>query len=237
MKPPTRALPFGFAAALFLTAGSVSADQAAAPPPLPPPAPSNVPPEGVRNAPPPYAAPTPPEHREDTVVGPRATFGGYGAPSLKMTGLAGDAVMLVGGEGGLIIGSSVVVGAAGYSTVTNVVSPATLQPIAGDAHLGMFYGGPRLGGIVRPLKRTHLTLGVLVGPGRASSENPDGTYYRSETFWVVEPDLGAEVNLSYHARLGVVGSYRFVGGTSAVGFTSTRLSGPAAALTLRFGSF
>jgi hypothetical protein len=171
------------------------------------------------------------------MLGSKLTHGGYGAPSLKVTALAGDALLLFGGEGGWVIGRGVVVGAAGYTSATSVVSPNALQSPAGDAHLRISYAGARFGGIIRPLKRVHMTVGVIVGGGGATTENSGDTFHHTERFWIVEPDLGAELNVARYVRFGLSGTYRFVGGTDAPGFTPTRLNGPAAALTLRFGQF
>jgi hypothetical protein len=243
MSPLARLPSYLAVAVLLLAARSARADEA--PPPEPrqapladdAPAPYVIPPPVMRAAPPPV--PPPPEADEggDTVLGSHVSHGAYGAPSLKMTTLAGDGAMLVGGEGGWIIGRALVLGGAGYGTVTNVVSPEPLQPAAGNAHLTISYGGVRLGGVVGSNRRTHVTLGVLIGGGGARSETESGTFRRSDSFFVVEPDLAAEVNLARHVRLALGGSYRFVGATEVTGFTPTRLGGPAATLALRFGSF
>jgi hypothetical protein len=173
----------------------------------------------------------------ETEPGSGISHGGYGAPSLKVTTLGGEAAMLIGAEVGWIIGRTLVLGAAGYGSATNATSPASLQPASGGANLGMGYGGFRVGGIIGARKLTHVTVGALVGGGGATSATTTGTFRQSDGFFVVEPDLAAEVNLARHVRLAVGGSYRFVAGTDVAGFTATRLSGPAAALALRFGEF
>lgn len=214
---------------MFFSARSVLADG---------PPPDESVPTVVRPAPPPVPEPADSEDEGGrTVLGRHVSHGAYGGPSLKVTSLAGDGAMFVGGEGGWIIGHQLVLGGGGYASVTDVVSPQSLQPARGNAHLSMGYGGFRFGGIVRPRRLTHLVFGVLVGGGGASSTTRDGFFRQSDGFFVVEPDLAAEVNLATHVRIGIGGSYRFVGGTDVSGFTSTRLSGPAAGLTLRFGKF
>jgi hypothetical protein len=193
---------------------------------------------GFRAAPPPLPEPDADLGADgDTVLGTHVDHGGYGSPELKLTALNGRSALLVGGEGGWIIGRRLVLGGGGYGAATEVTAPSILQSPGGNAHLGMGYGGFRLGGIVGSRKLTHVTFGVLIGGGGATASTSDGTYHRSDTFFVVEPDLGAEVNLARHVRLGLGGTYRFVGGTEVSGFTSTRLNGPAAMLALRFGVF
>jgi hypothetical protein len=167
-------------------------------------------PVALRVAPPPLAEPDADQGADaDTVLGSHVEHGGYGSPELKLTSLSGRSALLVGGEGGWIIGRRLVLGGGGYGAATEVQSPSVLQPAGGDAHLSM--------------------------GGGATSSTSDGSFHRSDSFFVVEPDLAAEVNLARHVRLAIGGSYRFVGGTEVTGFTATRLNGPAATLALRFG--
>lgn len=218
--------------AMALVARNASADGAA-----PAPDGQDDGPTIARPIPPPVPPPPDADDGGDTVLQNHLTHGGYGAPSLKITSLAGDPTLLAGAEGGWIIGHAIVLGGAGYTTVTDVVSPAVLQPASGNARLGLGYGGFRFGAIFRHRRVAHLTMGLLVGGGGADSETKDGSYHRSDRFFVVEPDLTGEVNVARHVRFALGGTYRFVGGTEVAGFTATRLSGPAALFSLRFGEF
>jgi len=163
--------------------------------------------------------------------------GGYGAPSFKFTRLASTPTMLAGVEGGWIIDHRVVLGGAGYATVHDVSSPMALQNPSQGAALGIRYGGFRAGTIIDVARRTQLTAGMLIGGGLGSSETRTGSFRRSDTFYVVEPDLEAEIALSGHVRFALGASYRFVGGMGAFGFTPSVLGGPAATMSMRIGAF
>lgn len=121
--------------------------------------------------------------------------------------------------------------------MTSVVSPLSLQSTTGNAHLGIGYGGFRMGAIFANDWRVHGSFGVLLGGGTAWSENRTLTFHRSDAFVVIEPDLEAELNLTRYARFAVGAGYRFVGATEEPGFTERRLGGPSAMATLRFGEF
>lgn len=185
-------------------------------------------------------SPAPPDAEDDGVgyvLTSKLVTGGYGAPELKVSSLAGDAVLLAGGQGGWILGHSVVLGGAGYTTITDVISPGSLQSPMGNARLGLGYGGFRMGVILAAKSRIHATAGLLLGGGTARSDTRDDSFRRRDSFFVIEPDLEAEANIARHIRLALGATYRFIGNTEERGFTSTRLSGPAAMLSFRFGEF
>lgn len=161
--------------------------------------------------------------------------GGYGAPTLRASTLAGDGVMLAGGEGGWILAHSLVLGAAGYGTLTNVVAPRSLQSSLGDARLGMGYGGIRAAAIFADDWRVHGVFGVLVGGGSAWSEDARSTVRRIDGFLVIEPELNLEVNITHNVRAALGGGYRFAANADAPGFTPRRLGGPVALFTVRLG--
>lgn len=174
---------------------------------------------------------------EPSVYGQYAVSGGYGAPVMKASTLAGEGILLVGGEAGWVLAHSVFVGGGGYGSVTSVVSPPSLQSTAGDARLGLGYGGLRMGGIIGNELPLHGSFALLLGGGSAWTENRDLSYHRSETFLVIEPQVEAEANLGRHVRFALGGGYRLIGNTEAPGFTPRRLGGPVGTLTLRVGEF
>jgi hypothetical protein len=157
---------------------------------------------------------------------------------MKLTSLASTAALLGGVQGGWIIGHRLVVGGAGYGLVSDVVSPDILQPSNGDrAHVSFGYGGLRLGAIVAPRSVAHATFGVLLGGGGLGSQTNTGLAHRSDSFFVVEPEVALEANLARHVRLDLGFTYRFVGGTELAGLSGTTLSGPAGSLAVKFGEF
>lgn len=174
---------------------------------------------------------------EPLFINEKVVKGGYGGAQIKATTLAGDPVMLAGGEAAWILAHSLVLGGGGYGTVTNVTSPGSLQSTTGHAHLGIAYGGLRAATILGNDWRVHGSFGVLFGGGRAWSETNDLGYHRGEGFLVIEPDVEAEANLTRFLRVALGAGYRFVANTEEPGFTPRRLGGPVAVATLRLGEF
>jgi hypothetical protein len=133
---------------------------------------------------------------------------------------------------------TLVLGGAIHGSGIPVRSPPILQSPANDALLSLGYGGVRVGAIVRSSERVHLTLGMLVGTGGASSATTDSTFRRSADIFVIEPDVAIQINAFPHVRFAITGAYRYadpMGGPS--GFTVSRLSGPSLGISLRVGEF
>ena len=168
----------------------------------------------------------------------RLDLGAYVAPQLKLTSLTSRAALLAGGEAGVVLDHVLVLGAAGYGTLTEVVSPAALQPPAGGAaDLSLGYGGLHVGGVLWSRRPVHVTFGVLAGGGSVRSETDAGAGRRTAGVLVVEPDVEIEVPLGRWVRVSAGVSFRLVEGTDLPSLTSRALSGPAAGVALKVGSF
>jgi hypothetical protein len=116
--------------------------------------------------------------------------------------------------------------------------------------LEMGYGGLRLGYLLMPKSVVHLGFGLLIGGGGVAALSKDQlpvvkngavSYERrvdnSDAFFVTEPEIEAEINVTNFMRVAVSGSYRFVAGIHSPGLSSWDIAGPAAGVALRFGSF
>jgi len=182
------------------------------------------------------------------------TFGGYGAVETKFTGLDSKAALLVGGRGGLIINHFFSIGLGGYGLVTKqsidklkVSDPYNLDS---TAYLRVGYGGLHLGISAEPNSLLHITGGLLIGGGWVaytsnysySNHNhnfgeSDWTVYNSSAFFVMEPYLGAELNVTSFFRLEASASYRFVSGVELPLTKNSDIGGVSGNLTFKFGKF
>jgi hypothetical protein len=159
----------------------------------------------------------------------RFESGGYGAPDLRLSNVAGSAGLFMGSQGGWIINHHFVFGGAGYGLVNDV---KLTRGVPRDVSFA--YGGFRPGvmfGVAGDA--LHITGGLLLGAAGVSLG--DG----SKTTFVAEPDVGLDFTITSWLRAGVSASYRF---GAPVGEGITRLafndlSGPAAGLNVKFGSF
>jgi len=159
--------------------------------------------------------------------------GGYGAPEMKLTPIASSTGLLMGSQGGWIIARTIVVGGAGYGLV-NDVKPTLAGAESAPLELG--YGGFRGGFVLFSQRRLHLTGGVILGGGRVAT-GPRAEEMTGASFFVVEPDTAAELNVLSWLRLTLGGSYRFTSTPEGTGLRAAQLSGPAATFSVKFGSF
>ena len=194
-----------------------------------------------------------------TIFGNDLKSGGYGAPELKVGPVNGESSLFLGGRGGWIIGHRFVLGGGGYGMTNNntfMEDPAHKPSGLPDdstrvIKLDMGYGGLLLEYIAMPKKAVHLSFPVLIGAGGtnlgaryyvAQSEYlPEGVatydYVENSGFFLVEPGVYLELNMTRFFRLTAGGTYRFVSGTDLVRLNDSNLSGFTFNFALKFGSF
>lgn len=194
-----------------------------------------------------------------TIFGNDFSSGGYGAPELKMGPVNGENSLFMGGRGGWIIGHKFVIGGGGFGLVTkNTFSEDPADKPSGlptdstrSIKIDMGYGGLLLEYIVLPKKAVHLSIPVLIGAGGSSlgaetyvnqgnSYSEDWATYdfvESTGFFVLEPGLYLELNMTRFFRLSVGGTYRYIGGANLKRLSNTDLSGYTVNLALKFGGF
>ncbi|MGX5820573.1 hypothetical protein ACWKWU_20415 [Chitinophaga lutea] len=174
----------------------------------------------------------------------KVRVGGYGAPTIKYTTFDKKSALILGGNAGVMLNSQLMLGAGGYALVNNIEAPRTN---AGDPTLywNMWYAGFVPEYTIRSNKLFHLAVGALIGGGGVmKSERYHGGGFDDDyepqdysSFFVGEPHVTFEMNITSYLRIGVGGSYRFVQGSSTPGITDDRLSGPAAHFTIKAGRF
>lgn len=196
-----------------------------------------------------------PEEEEPPYDGPAALLedgndsihiGGYGGLSLQGTSINGDAGLLVGGEGALLLGHRLAIGGAGYGLASEVNGP---EYDNGDSSvLGFGYGGVVLRYHIMS-KRSPVTasVGTLIGAGgltliRKTSTEFDYEYdydddSEANAFFVAEPAAQVNLHLTKWMRLGVTGGYRFVRGPSLGPVSDGDLEGVTAGGHMQFGWF
>ncbi|HKO14944.1 MAG TPA: hypothetical protein VJU87_01840 [Gemmatimonadaceae bacterium] len=173
------------------------------------------------------------------------TSGGYGAPVQRLSAIAGKSVLFTGLEGGWIMNHRFVLGAAGYGLATqNVRNPgAALRDSRGRAPVvEMGYGGVTFGYVPQSTKLVHLSFQTLIGGGGLTYDMQDIAGVRPEDapadgFFVLEPSVEGELNVTRFFRIGVGAGYRFVSGASLEGLGDRDLRGASASLTFRLGRF
>jgi len=106
----------------------------------------------------------------------------------------------------------------------------------------MGYGGVTFGYVAQPMRVVHLTAQALIGGGGLTYDVQDIAGVRPEDapadgFFVVEPSVQGELNVSHVFRIGLGAGYRFISGASLDGLRDRDLRGASASLTLKLGRF
>jgi hypothetical protein len=179
------------------------------------------------------------------------TSGGFGGPVLKLTSMFDNTSLLVGGRGAWVINRTFAIGGGGYGLVT----PRTVRTGATsdlDTNYNVGYGGGELEVILMSDDVVHFSAMTLVGAGAVSTDTrsrrmQDGEWdwdhntITSDVFFVLEPQVNVEVNLTEWFRIAAGASYRLVNGVDTrVGTTTignSDLSGLSGVLTLKFGLY
>ncbi len=177
--------------------------------------------------------------QEETLINGDIESGGFGGPMIQVTKINGEGAILVGGRGGWIINHSFVLGGGGYG-LANDISAKVPDAVNGFRHIDLGYGGLDLEYIAASDRLVHLSVGLLVGGGGVRYKNEDAMNdHRSmDGFFVAEPSLTVNCNVTRFFRIGAGASYRYVNGVNAGGITSdAELSGVSATLILKFGKF
>lgn len=176
---------------------------------------------------------------EQTLITGELEHGGYGSPVIRFTTINNDFAVMVGGQGGWIINHKLVLGVGGYGLVTD---HDMLSPDYKNKKLGMGYGGFFLGYVDNSDRIAHPACQILIGAGSIEERDQDGDDSwddpnNNDAFFVVEPQMGLEVNLTYFMRMELSMGYRWVNGVERFGYTDSDIGGPSGSLTIKFGRF
>jgi hypothetical protein len=176
----------------------------------------------------------PREPTDETLVTERTSIGLFGGPVVKFSEVNNEFAVLVGGYGGFVFNHTFMIGGGGYG-LTNEITTGVYP--YGPLYLRCGYGGLMLGYVLGSRKVAHLSFHSLIGGGAVSLE-PDYFYdWYDDAFFVFEPGLDFEFNVTRHFRMGIGGTYRFVQGIDTYGLTDEDVSGASVSLTFKFGSF
>lgn len=177
-----------------------------------------------------------------TLVDGSVTHGGFGGPSVKFGDVAGSASVWVGGRGGWIMNLSehhaISLGGGGYGLVTNHRVPV---PVDGNDDLYALngYGGFIFEYTNQSYKLIHFTVSSLIGGGGLllRERNYEDVSDEVNSYFIFEPEVNAELNVTSFFRITAGASYRMTSGISEFGFGDSDFSGLQGTITLKFGGF
>lgn len=172
----------------------------------------------------------------------------FGALDLKISDLKSERSLLVGAYGGFIINRRYLFGVAGYGIVTNVEFEGIVpgEPNPKQLHLHGGYGGIIIGGTIAPKELVHISFPIVLGAGSIEVvdkdffiNNPADSEFTIENsvFFVAEPGIEVEFNITKYFRLGAGATYRYISGLELDNVKDDDISGTTAILSFRFGRF
>lgn len=173
---------------------------------------------------------------------------GFGGLDMKVGDFNEERALFTGAYGGVIINKHYILGIAGYGLVTSNRFIGNVPGADTPKELDMYggYGGLMIGGIIAPKSVLHISIPVILGVGNVyvSDENffnnsidTDFTIDQS-TFFVIEPGLSIEANITPSFRISLGASYRMVRGSSLnQPIKDDDLTDITGLFSLRFGRF
>jgi len=182
--------------------------------------------------------------QDATLVDGDIDHGYYGGLITKVTPINGQLGFMLGAEATWVVDRQLYVGAQAIG-IANEVDAVKRQSDNTPYVMWVNELGGRAGYILNSDDLVHFSAGALIGAGslqladRYPWTDPADveTYGGQDYYFIVEPEVAAELNVAPWMRAKVAGSYRIVNGAETEGVADDDLSGPAGALTLMFGSF
>lgn len=177
--------------------------------------------------------------------------GGFGAVSIKFSTIKNKSGVLVGGYGGWLINHQLLIGLGGYGLANNVAADNSVVSIYNFIRQPLItfgYGGAIFEYYIQPNSVVHSSVSLLIGGGGVLyRQSGAGDYfnaswgdpYRSSTntVFVLEPGVSAELNVASYCKIGVNASYRYVSGVDITGLQNSDLSNFSAGIAFKFGKF
>lgn len=187
----------------------------------------------------------------ETIFSKSKSNGGYGAFSIGYSQIDGRDALITGARGAFIFDHSFAIGLGGYGFVNNLDynsyrydNPEDRFMLAGG------YGGVFLEPIIGGTKPVHVSFPILVGMGGvALVENNSwgwnwdidpyhsGYEYDHDLFFVFEPAVELEFNLTRFFRAAAYASYRFTSEIELYETDNDVLKGFNFGMTFKFGKF
>ena len=183
------------------------------------------------------------EKEMTTIFSKSRSNGGYGALSFSYTQIDGKDAFLVGARGAWIMDHSFAVGIGGQGFVNDINHHHWRENNLND-NLAGGYGGIYLEPILGPRWAVHISLPVLLGVGGIANVEYDdweGHWMddnsNEDVFFVLEPAIELEFNMTRHMRLAGSFGYRFTTNIEMENTDPDVLEGFNMGVVLKFGKF
>jgi hypothetical protein len=179
-----------------------------------------------------------------SLIGKDTRFGFYGALNTHYSRVAKQDALSFGGRVGITLNHSLGLGIGG-NMVTNNFNNNWALP--GDIfQVDATYGGLYIEPVLHSQSLVHMSFPILIGTGGANhfvsqhnSSSPDVRVQTldSDNFFVLEPGVNLEVNLTSFMALGIGATYQYTTGFRMSGLSNHALDGLTGGVTVKIGKF
>ena len=182
----------------------------------------------------------------ETLISKKIHSSGYGKLSAQYSKFNHQDAMFVGAYGGWMINHKLMIGLGGYGLATQHKGFGTSPVTNKQNELRMGYGGLMVEYTFAGNKLFHVTANTLVGAGGISNGYVIRDYRDHEDSWeneecsaffVAQPGVNIEANITKWFRISAGGGYRFIAGSHLNGISNKDMSAPTANLSFAFGEF
>ncbi len=172
---------------------------------------------------------------------------GFGGLDVKITDLMDERSVLTGAYGGVIINRTYLLGLGAYGITTRPSFDGAIPGLADTTRLRLYggYGGVLIGGTILAKEVVHLSVPLFLGAGNLEVSDDDffqgigdaDFTVESSVFFVVEPGLQLEFNITSYLRIAAGASYRWVQGLELLNVEDEDMTGISGILSIRLGRF
>lgn len=180
-----------------------------------------------------------------TLFSKKRSNGGYGAFTISYSEIDGQDALVTGGRGAFIFNHRLAIGLGGYGFVNNLDNHNHNNGFGYSLAGG--YGGIFIEPIIAGKAPVHLSFPILIGMGGISLlENYGWDFWESnhfspsfgdDIFFVVEPAVELEFNLTHFFRTAATVSYRYTSEIELFETSKDVLRGFNFGMTFKFGKF
>ena len=190
----------------------------------------------------------PEDDKIKSLLGKENDLNGFGAMDLKVGDFVDERALMMGAYGGFIINRRYLFGLAGYGILTNVEFEGSIPGETETKPLNLYggYGGILIGLTIAPRELIHVSIPIVLGAGSFEISdkdffvnNPADSEFTVENsaFFIIEPGLELEFNITRYFRIGAGATYRHIAGTELVNVSDEELRGFSGVMSFRFGRF
>ncbi len=178
-----------------------------------------------------------------TLLDRKSKIGIFGAVDLKVGKWNEKTNLLVGGHAGVRLDNKFTLAVAGYGITTRT----EFQGLSSNenVYLSGGYGGLYLGYAIFYREVLHINFPILIGGGGIDIiEDQDGIFSNgfgditeSSGFFVLEPGIEVEINITRFFKLAVGGTYRLIEGANFNDLKNDELNGFSTQISFKIGKF